>query len=165
MNSKRQNILTSKSQNNARQRDVSDLDILTFGRFDVCSNPDFTRRVMGRLGYMRVSKSRARRDRIRRWANRAGLMLAVAVAIGFAYRSYESSNQVRRPASLTIPAAISNDVQQQQHRLENVIRSIRSVVPIQPRLTPIDVPQQREPEPQQIEGDFDQPQSSPFRWV
>ena len=173
MKSKRQNVESSKRQSEALQRDVrrtrsentpEDLDVVALGPFDVSSSPDFTRRVMGRLGYMRVSQTSGRRDRIRRWGNRAGVLLAVAIAIGLAQNFYENSDNVRRPASLTIPTAIGNDVRHQQQRFENVIRSIRSVVPAQPTSMPI-APQPVGPEPQEIEGDFDESPTSPFRWV
>lgn len=89
--------------------------------------PDFTRTIMGRLGYMRVSPAVARRRRIMQWANRAGMLMVVAIAFGFGWRMFESSPQIRRPVEITIPQAVSHDVQRQQQRLGSMIETIRSI--------------------------------------
>lgn len=96
--------------------------------------PDFSRSVMGRLGYMRVSASVARRRRLMKWANRAGMMCVAAVALFIGWRVLESSPQVRRPSDTTVPQAISRDMQQQQQRLGNMIQTIREIS--SPKFTP-----------------------------
>lgn len=101
------------------------------------STPDFSRAVMGRLGYMRVSHAAARRRSLVKWANRAGLVGVAAVALIIGWRVLESSPQVRRPADTTVPQAISRDVQQQTQRLGDMVETIRemSAPRFAPRLT------------------------------
>jgi hypothetical protein len=90
-------------------------------------SPDFSRSIMGRLGYMRVSPTVARRKRTVLWVNRAAILMIAGVATVIGWRVFESSEQIRRPVELTLPQAISHDVQQQSERLDSMIQTIRQI--------------------------------------
>ena len=120
-----------------------------FGGLSGQPTPDFTRTIMGRLGYMRVSPTVARRHRIVQWANRAGMLMVVAMAFGLGWRVFESSPQVRRPVETTIPQAVSHDVQIQQQRVGSMIETIRSIS--LPRLNP---PMAESPAAMEMPGRF-----------
>ncbi len=91
------------------------------------SAPDFSRSIMGRLGYMRVGKEVARRRRLRLWAGRLCMLAVAGVALAIGWRVFEASPQVRRPVDTTIPQAIRHDVQQQQERWGSMMQTIRSI--------------------------------------
>lgn len=177
--SKRRNRDDVKSLFSAGANDH--VDGSTFGRLDVSTSPDMTRRIMGRLGYMRVAPTVARRHRIRTWMNRCGVMMIACVALAMAWRVYEGSEAVRHESDLTIPAAISNDVQHHQQRLGNVIRTFRQmtspavatpVAPVPTQLNPAH-PHPARPHseseipanPQPLDSDIVEPSHSSFRWV
>jgi hypothetical protein len=125
--------------------------------------PDMTRPIMGRLGYMHVNGTVARRKRLQQWASRVGVLLAAALALGIGLRFYEHSSAMRRPAGLTIPDALGNDLQLQQHRIGNVIRTIRSLSPKPPQ----DRPSRSAPEagPPSLNDDVNDWSIAPVRWV
>jgi hypothetical protein len=102
-------------------------DASALNDLDVAYAPDLTRRIMGRLGYMQVSPRIARRRRMMRWASRAGVCMAAALAIGIGLHVYENTADLRQPEGATIPAAITIDLQTQQHRLGSVIQTIRNL--------------------------------------
>ncbi len=91
------------------------------------ASPDFSRAIMGRLGYMRVSPIVARRRRMMRWTHRAATLAVVGVAVAMGWRVFESSDQVRRPVETTLPQAVSHDLQQQSERIGSMIQTIRQI--------------------------------------
>lgn len=91
--------------------------------------PDLTRSIMGRLGYMRVSRRAAMRHRIRCWMSRLGTISVVALALGIGFHFYATGQQVRRPQGLTIPDAVSNDVERGSNQIQNAIQTIRNLGP------------------------------------
>lgn len=130
------------------------------------AGPDLTRRIMGRLGYMQVSRRIARRRALERWAGRAALTAVAAVALGLGLRVYQSSPELRRPSGPTIPDALSNDLQRQQHRIGNVIRTIRTLSPQRPSDAPAESADPCEPpSPPAHNEDVNEWSIAPMRWV
>ena len=126
--------------------------------------PDLTRRIMGQLGYMQVGPRVARRHRIRRIAGLIGTLAVAVLALSVGMRFYENGSDARRPAGVTIPAAIGNDVQRQQNQIGNVIRSIRNLsLPPRPLEIEPAAPDDDSP-PRMLEQD-DHGSTAPFRWV
>lgn len=87
--------------------------------------PDLTRKIMGRLGYMRVSEEIARKHRRKKWAGRGMILAGLAAALFAGYRVYEASDSVRKPAEVTVPAALINNVSEQQQKFQNMFDVIR----------------------------------------
>ncbi len=91
--------------------------------------PELTGPVMARLGFMRAHPRVVRRRWVRRWIGR-GLAVGVALGvIGTGLWMHQVDVEARRPQRLTIPAAISQDLDQYQRRLGRVVESLRSLVP------------------------------------
>ncbi len=116
------------------QRDPSPHDREMFDALRTQSAaPDVTRRVMGRLGYMRVADSVARRRRRNLWLQRGACILMMAAVTVTAWRIYDSSAAVRGPAEVTVPGAIMHDAHQRQSQFQTLIQSIRQQAqPVQP---------------------------------
>lgn len=91
--------------------------------------PDMTRSIMGRLGYMQVQPTVARRHRIRRLASRAMVLALMLTAIIAAISIKNQSDAVRHPHEVTIPSAIRHDVEQHQQRVNTFIRVLRDSAP------------------------------------
>jgi hypothetical protein len=91
--------------------------------------PDFTRPVMGRLGYMRAAELVARRRRRRRTLSRVAMGVTMLVLVGLSVRLHSFAPSARQPGGVTIPDAVSNDMQLHQQRLDSTIRMIRSLAP------------------------------------
>lgn len=108
-----------------QQRPRSEVDPIIADRLRVTQSPDLTRRVMGRLGYMRVPARVARRRRIMRWTSRCSCLALAALAAALGLKAFQSSPEARRPAELTIPAAVGRDFQQQQERVGSFIRLLQ----------------------------------------
>ena len=127
--------------------------------------PDLTRPIMGRLGYMKVSEKRSRQLRLRRWASRAGLTCAAAVAIAMGWKMYLDGPEIRRPSGPTIPSAIGHDVIRQQRNIGAVLQTIRN---LSPRVEPSDDQSQPAREPDEApppNDDVNQSTIAPVRWV
>ena len=88
--------------------------------------PDFTRRVMGRLGYMRIDPQVARRRRIKRWASRCGIFAAASVAFAVGFQFYQSGADIRRPNEATLPGALMNDLERQQNQFKTIFDSLKT---------------------------------------
>lgn len=87
--------------------------------------PDLTRKIMGRLGYMRVVDEVARARRRTKWLRRCAMCAAIGMALYAGFRVYETSDAVRRPAEVTVPSAFIHDVGEQQQRLQNMFDVFR----------------------------------------
>ncbi len=91
--------------------------------------PDLTGAIMGRLGYMRISRTIARKRWLRMWFART-VMCALALLITAA--ALEINNVApwaRRPAGPTITAAVENDLELHQRRLSRTFQAIRNWTP------------------------------------
>jgi hypothetical protein len=165
---KRRHVDKSKRRKgSADSAPTADVDLSTFRLVDV-STPDMTRKIMGRLGYMRVSPTMARRQRVRSWLGRAGTFFVAAVAVAIAARVYEDSNTVRRTMDVTVPAAIGSDFQEHQHRIGNVIRTFRHLTapPSYPAVEEQSAPAETELNaPGDADHDLVEPGLLAFRWV
>jgi hypothetical protein len=124
--------------------------------------PDLTRCIMGRLGYMQVPPTVARRHRLRRFAGRIGLVSAAALVASAGVYMHLHGPDARRPADMTIPAAIGSDVERQHQRFDSVIQTIRSLTPIVPSPSS---DQQHEPPPKVIDDDVNRSSIGPVQWV
>jgi len=92
--------------------------------------PDLTDPIMTRLGFQRSDPSVARRRRIMRFAGRVGVCVVALAACGFGARMIALSPMASDSAAPTIPAAVGNDLQRQQDRISDVIRTLRSLSPL-----------------------------------
>ncbi len=122
-------------------------------------SPDLTSSVMGRLGYMKVSREVARRRMTRRWSGRLAMCALAACAVAVGLHVHELGPDARRPVGPTIPAAIGNDVDYHQQRIKGTIRTIRNLVPEPPS----GVFPRRDLE--KIDDDVDQSAVGPVRWL
>lgn len=91
--------------------------------------PDFTRSIMGRLGYMRVSPEVASRQRRRRWAWRSAFAFLSISAVGMGIHLHNASPDARRPLEMTVPAAISHDFETHQERFDSLLNMLREMTP------------------------------------
>lgn len=91
--------------------------------------PDMTRRIMGQLGYMKTNPNVVRRRRFRRGLQRAGLVGAAMCAMAFGAYLFIQSPEARTPQGPTIREAVSNDIQQHQKQIDNVIQTIQQLSP------------------------------------
>lgn len=125
--------------------------------------PDVTRRVMGRLGYMRVSDPVARRHRRRRWIRRGVCIAVMAVTAGAGWRTYDTSSAVRAPAEMTVPGAIILDAHQRQMQFRSLFQSIQLQTPApQPA---DDSPVQSSQEQSWPTDDVNRSAGAPGQWV
>lgn len=134
--------------------------------------PDMTRSIMGRLGYMRVPPQVAQRRRVRRLAARCAVVLLALGAIGVGVQVHNASPGTRGPAEVTIPAAITNDVQQHQHRMHNAWRVLQEMTPtIDHADWTVPAPETRpdgaapEQAPSMFDEDVDRSAIAPVRWI
>ncbi len=126
--------------------------------------PELTGPVMARLGFMRAHPRVVRRRWVRRWIGR-GLAVGVALGvIGTGLWMHQVDVEARRPQRLTIPAAISQDLDQYQRRLDRVVESLRSLVPTTSAPTPY--PQSpAEPPPEPVEPSAESPADGLVKWT
>ena len=136
------------------------------------ASPDLTRSIMQRLGYATLSRRVARRRAFSKWLSRAGFLAVASLAFAMAWRMFENSPGVRRPAENTIPHAISRDVQRQHERLGTFIQTIRSLTPrihpgnVEPGALPAHEVGESEPDwPQELRDDVNRTSPAPVRWV
>lgn len=131
--------------------------------------PDLTRNIMGRLGYMKVTPAVARRRRVQRWSARFAL-IAMSLAVGYVgVVAFKASPDARIPHEITIPAAISSDVNQKQHRINSVIQILRELPPrleLDSTSPPDGQPVPPEPDwPHLFDDDVDRSAVGPMRWA
>jgi hypothetical protein len=72
--------------------------------------PDMTRRIMGRLGFMRGSATAAARARRKSRLHRAAWVVTGALSGFIGWEMYQYSDMVRRPAAVTVSSAIDHDL-------------------------------------------------------
>ncbi|MHC5027877.1 MAG: hypothetical protein ACYTGR_14070 [Planctomycetota bacterium] len=95
---------------------------------DVGETPDLSNDILGRLGLVQVPESVSRRRRFIRFGNRIAMSVAAVLLIGLAVRVHHLSADAGRPAGLTIPSALENEIQRTQNGF-NSIRSFRHFGP------------------------------------
>jgi hypothetical protein len=126
--------------------------------------PDLTRRIMGRLGYMRADQAAARRARRRRWLNRASGAAVMALTLLVAVHVHNQGAAARRPAGPTIPTAVRDELRQQKERLDSLFQWLdRLWLPESARPAPDEAPPHGDdalPPPPRLG-----PQLDPFQWV
>ncbi len=126
--------------------------------------PELTGAVMARLGFMKAHSRVVRRRRVRR---RIGRGLAVGVAlgvIGTGLWMHQLDIEARRPQRLTIPAAISQDLDQYQRRLDRVVESLRSLVPTTSAPAPVP-PSPAGPPPEPADLSAESPVGGLAQWI
>ena len=92
---------------------------------DRVAAPDQTRAIMGRLGYMRVGASIARRQRRMARMRQAACLLLMAAAVGVGYTWYQSAGDIRRVDDVTLPGAFAGQMEQRGAILTGLLESIR----------------------------------------
>jgi hypothetical protein len=102
--------------------------------------PDLTRSIMGRLGYMQASPAAGRRRRRARHLRRGAAALVVLGLVAGGAALHHFGPSARRPAELTLPAALGQDVHLHQERFSRTIETIRSFAPRVPRVVPVSNP-------------------------
>ena len=121
--------------------------------------PDLTRSIMGRLGYMQVSPTVARRRRLQRVLGRASLV-SVALVVGWlGVMAFQTSPEARRPYEVTMPSAIHSDLQHQQHQFNSLIQLLRQLPP------PLEVHEDEVGDMPEFEDDVNRSAVAPVRWV
>lgn len=130
--------------------------------------PDMSRRIMGRLGYMRSPDRVARRSRTIRRLGRVGItlvvLLAALVGIQLNNRSPEVMRSIEAP---TVSEAVDQHVTTEFQRINSVLGSIRQT------LTPDPHPVSSEPaaappvstEPPAVDEHIEMLANLPGRWV
>ncbi len=124
-------------------------------------SPDFTRAIMGRLGYMRVSAAVAKRAQRRMMMRRGCLCLAFSGLMLSTVWMFQQSDLARRPQGLTLPDAVDHE----QQRFNRMIRTIRQISPVRDRSPNLKI---RNPDPHtlpNIDNDIDHSAVAPVRWV
>ncbi len=96
------------------------------------SEPDFTRAVMGRLGYMRVDARVARRRVWRRRLVRSGAALGLIAVVGLGVHLQQRGRAAQHAEVMTIPTAIQHDVTQTEERVRGVFNRLRTILPATP---------------------------------
>ncbi len=126
--------------------------------------PELTGPVMARLGFMKAHPRVVRRRRVRRWIGR-GLAVGVALSvIGTGLWMHQVGVEARRPQRLTIPAAISQDLDRYQRRLDRGVESLRSLVPT--TIPPAPVPQSpASPPPEPADPAAELPAGGSAQWI
>ncbi len=87
-------------------------------------SPDFTKAVMGRLGYMRVSPAALRRRRHARWMRRLATAACLSLALFAGLFMHRQSADSRRPMGPTIPAALRDSIESTGAQFDRTIESI-----------------------------------------
>ena len=84
--------------------ELTDQDVLESldSEHEGLSCPDFTRSVMGRLGYMNASAKVCRRRRIRTFIHRGSLAMAAMIALAVGIQIFNQSPEARRPVETSI---------------------------------------------------------------
>ena len=148
------------SGGNARPRRIADDAVLRDLSQPVAA-PDMTRHIMNRLGYMQVPPKVARRHRVRRFSGRIGLVAAAALVMSVGALLHLNGPDARRPADITVPAAIGSDVQQHHQQIDSVIQTIRNLTPEAPP-----APQRQEYlPPAPVNDDVNRSSVGPMKWV
>jgi hypothetical protein len=114
--------------------------------------PDLTREIMGRLGYMKTPDAAARRRRRGRRVARTVIIAGGVAMLAMGAVIHHAGPRARQPVEQTIPAALSQDVQQKQERWQRSLETIIRPGPWTSEENP------DAPAPEQIA-------MGPFRWL
>ena len=90
---------------------------------------DMTARIMGRLGFARISPRQAWWRRVRRLAVGTGTVTAMLIAAVVGVQLHRAVPHGRAPSGPTIPTAIQHDLQHHTRTIERAIRTIRNFPP------------------------------------
>jgi len=91
--------------------------------------PDFTRSIMGRLGYMKAAEAVCRRRRVLRWIERGVLAAAALVAVVAGIQIFNAGPSARRPVQTPIHEAFERDVRERAQGLGQVIQILQRITP------------------------------------
>lgn len=143
--------------------EISDREILQALNREQEQTPDFTRSIMGRLGYMQAAGKVSRRRRIHRWMRRGVLMTAAMVALAVGINLFNQSSDARRPIHTTLHEAFGQDFRIHQERIGTLIQTFRQLTPIP--LSELK-PEAGEavPATEETDGELPQVARAPYRW-
>ena len=129
--------------------------------------PEMTGTVMARLGFARTSAVTARRRRGRRWIGRLLSVAGGLAAVGVGLSLHQSTARAMRPAGVSIPAAISRDLDRCRLGIDRLLQSIRalSAPPVEPTSieAPSRPPQASGPPRETVDKTATDPFGLPFR--
>ena len=104
-------------------------------------SPDLTDPIMRRLGFRRVSASRARAVRRQRWGARGATLVLLMAVVALGLQLHRHSLEARMPNGPTLPGAVRHDLLQHGNRLGRALKSIRELSPALGLQVPVSNPQ------------------------
>lgn len=143
--------------------EITDHEILRALKWEQEQTPDFTRSIMGRLGYMQSAKKVSRRRRIHRWMQRGVLAAAAMVALAAGIQLFNQSSEARRPMNLAIHEAVGQDFRIQQERIGTLIQTFRQLTQT-PQLELKPEVGEAVPTTEESDGDLPREAKAPYRW-
>ncbi len=105
------------------------------------NSPDLTDPIMRRLGFRRVSASRARAFRRQRWGARGGTLALLTVVVVLGLQLHRNSPEARTPNGPTLPSAVRHDLLRHGNTISRALKSIRELSPNLGLQVPVSNPQ------------------------
>ncbi len=104
-------------------------------------SPDLTDPIMRRLGFRRVSASRARAFRRLRWGARGATLALLTVVVALGLQLHRNSPEARTPTGATLPSAVRHDLLRHGNTISRALKSIRELSPNLGLQVPVSNPQ------------------------
>jgi len=104
-------------------------------------SPDLTDPIMRRLGFRRVSPSRARAFRRQRWGARGATLVLLTAVVVLGLQLHRNSSEARTSNGPTLPSAVRHDLLRHGNTISRALRSIRELSPNLGLQVPVSNPQ------------------------
>ena len=104
-------------------------------------SPDMTDPIMRRLGFRRVSASRARAFRRRHWGARGATLVLLIAVVAIGLQLHRNGPDARTPNGPTIPSAVRQDLLRHGNTISQALKSIRELSPNLGLEVPVSNPQ------------------------
>ena len=104
-------------------------------------SPDLTDPIMRRLGFRRVSASRARAFRRRQWGSRGATLVLLIAVVTIGLQLHRNGPDARTANGPTIPSAVRHDLLQHGNAISRALKSIRELSPNLGIQVPVSNPQ------------------------